>query len=129
MIKIILIKRNIFVSVYLILYLDLKGCSGISQSICQVIDGIIIEELEGVENTADCQFICNTKYSETCKYFVYDTKMLECKMFDTVGIDFCGRIAAGTTTNLEECALVFESEYEESSCLVRDDNTLIETEI
>ena len=106
-------------------YADLSGCSAISESKCHGMDDIIIVEIEEVQTTEVCQFYCKAIYAETCKYFLYDVKMKECKLLSTVIINFCKKIGAGTTTNIEDCETAFVDDNEEITCLVGGNYSII----
>ena len=79
---------------------------------------MIIAVIPQVYTIQDCQYECNTKYKETCKYFIYDNKFDECRILKTDQFHFCYVTTGGNTTNINDCEEVFNDENEEISCLV-----------
>ena len=81
-------------------------------------DDMIIAVIPQVYTIQDCQYECNTKYKETCKYFIYDRKFDECRILKTDQFHFCYVTTGGNTTNINDCEEIFDDESEEISCLV-----------
>ena len=101
------------------IFADLAGCSSLSTNKCIFKKDIILEEIGGITETENCQYMCNQIYLGVCKYFMHDIKMEICYILHSTDVDSCVRTSGGITTNIEKCQQTFEDENESISCLVR----------
>ena len=106
---------------------DLTGCSAFSASKCQMENDLnpkpgVIEKIEDVKNTQECQFYCRNVYDETCKYFMYCKKTKLCYIFNTFDVDYCSQTAGARLPDVKSCESIFFDQIDAHTCAVRLQN-------